>query len=156
MLGILNPKDNNPKIWSWFLIHILFPFLPFILGGTIRLGLHWQLTIDTFRATELAICLAFLSILVYQSLLRNERLLDNEDKKKDVEGMATLFLIFAVILIAFYSVGIALDCFSDHPEIQIVQNGKTFVSLLVYVFGIVITIASISIQKSYKLRGGAI
>jgi hypothetical protein len=151
MSELLNPVDKSPKTWAWFIIHILFPLLPVIIGGLIRFGLNLQLTMDTFSSSELAICVAFLCILVYQSLLKNERLLDNEDKKKEAEGMATLYLICAILLIVGYSVITVLNCLPEN--IQLVQNGKIFMNLSIFSSSVVLTIGVINVQRSYKLKG---
>jgi hypothetical protein len=64
---------------------------------------------DTFSASELAISLALLTLLLHQSLLGTQRILDSEDKKQEVAAWAYGLLGFSAFLIALFAANVVFD-----------------------------------------------
>ena len=138
---------------NWCLVHIGIPILPFLLGSAIRVGVACgQLSWKAFSSSDLAICLALLSLLMNQSLLRSERILDNEDKKEEVEGRATFFLILAMVLIALFSVIVALDSVIENYAIRALEPPLRIFEIATYLLMPTMLYLSIQTQRSYKLK----
>lgn len=107
-------KHRSSK--SWIIINIVLPFSIFLIGGFIRLiTTGGEIDWNTFNAADLAICMALLSLLANQSILRNRILLENIDKTNEIEGNASEVLLYGifsiimfVLLVAFQS--LVSDC----------------------------------------------
>ena len=110
----------------WVIVHILFPLLPFLLEGLIRLiscrfNLYW----NTFSGSTLAMSLGLLFLFIDQSLItqRLSSLMSKDPAWGEeiwmwshaLRGFAiTFFALFAVIaildsLVAFYNVPVAQE-----------------------------------------------
>jgi len=87
-----------------------------------------------------------------QSLLRSERILDNEDKKEEVEGRATFFLILAMVLIALFSVIVALDSVIENYAIRALEPPLRIFEIATYLLMPTMLYLSIQTQRSYKLK----
>ena len=75
---------RRPSSKTWLVIYLVLPMTPWVLAGVIRLittsgSMSW----NTFSGSELAICLSLLALLVNQSLLKSERILDSEEKMEE-------------------------------------------------------------------------
>lgn len=145
--------NKHPSTTAWIVIHIACPMIPFVLGGLIRIAMNkWHLSFTTFSASELAICLALLVLFINQSLLKSQRILDNEDKETDVEGQAALFLLFAIILIALFVVIVVLHTAVYDCKMATLCPSLNFFTILVFVMMPLIVWWSIMTQKSFRLK----
>ena len=144
---------RHPSTKAWIIIYIVFPLIPFMLGGMIRMiissgGLFWT----AFSASELAICFALLSLFINQNLLRTERVLDNKDKKEDVEMAALVFLLSAVFFIVLFAVIITCDVTVYLHEVEMLKRPLQYFQLIVFGLAPFMLSWSISIQRSFRLR----
>ena len=126
--------------------------MPFLLGGVIRLivssgGLSWT----AFSAAELAICIALLSLFINQNLLRSERLLDNEDIKKDAEMNALALLIVVLIYIVLFAVIITCKVTLDFHSVEMLKGPLLCFQLIVFLLTPFILLWTISLQQSFRL-----
>jgi hypothetical protein len=138
---------------NWLIANITFPLLPFFLGGLIRLILIKNLCLTTFSASDLAICLALLSLSINQNLLRNVRVLENEDKKAETESWASVFLLFAIVSLVLF--GIMVFCSSSVNDLQLNMLEETLNYCELFTFFLMfplLIILSNRIQKTFKLR----
>ena len=139
---------------TWTVVHVYFPLVPFGLGGLLRLVTSLDLSWNTFSASDLAICLGLLSLLVSQSLLKAEpHILDDEDKREEAKKQVYLFLFYAVVLIVFFAVTTVFDSLvtdRGYRELNIslrIFQGLTFATLL---FMLWVTRRT---QQSFRLSG---
>lgn len=135
-------------------VHVFFPLLPFALGGLLRLVTALNVSWSTFSAPDLAICLALLSLLVSQSLLRKEPdILEDEDKKDEAKRQVYLFLGYGVSLIVLFAVTTVFESLvgdSKHADLNTslhIFQGMTFAALLFMMW------ISRRTQQSFRLSG---
>lgn len=118
---------RKPSAQFWFIVPVLFPLLPFLLEGLIRLiSCRFKLYWNTFSGSTLAMSYGLLFIFINQRLLNqllNQELpLMNEDKMEEIWawyfklhiGAIVCFVLFAVIafsdsLIVFHNVPVAQE-----------------------------------------------
>lgn len=94
---------------TWLFVHIVFPLAPFALAGAARLIVTRSLSWDTFSASELAISLALLTLLLHQCLLRSERRLDSEEKREEVAAWAYVLAGVSVFFIVLFVLNVVFD-----------------------------------------------
>lgn len=130
----------------------MIPFLfvliiRFILALTIG-GIGW----NTFSASECSICLTLLCLFINQSILRTERLLDNEDKKAEAEEKATHFLLLACFALLLFVIISCLSEISINPSYVEIGKSLHVFEILVFIFMPLVIWYTINIQKAYRLR----
>lgn len=153
MSELLIPVNRKLKIWIWFIVNVFFPLLPFFIGGIIRLLTIQQFMLSNFSASQLAMGLAFQSLLISQSLIQNERLLDNEDKQNEAKGMSIVYLIFVCLYIVFFSIIEYTKCLITFLQQNLSTQLFTFECMVFFISPISI-IQSYRTQKSYRLKAG--
>lgn len=134
---------------NWHITNIVLPMVPFLVGGAIRYNnAHCTLSLNTFSASDLAICLAFLSLDIHQSILKKERPLNNEDKEQEAASHANLFLLFAIISLLLFGANVnycSLDpCLVKQPLIN--SEYATFA------FTPIVLVFSNMAQKTFRLK----
>lgn len=145
---------SNRAARTWTVTHVVFPLLPFFLGGFVRLlAGAWHFDWSTFSASDLAICLAVLCLCVNQSLVREERLLDNQDKKEDAATESVLFLVLGITLLALFSVVVAFDTAVTILHLEQLAEPLHFFQFAVAVLAIVTIRRAARACRSYSLRG---
>jgi hypothetical protein len=95
--------DKHQRI-VWQIVNVVLPMMPFFLGGGIRLISTQNLDLATFNASDLAICLALLSLSMCQNILNSERVLDNKDKKDEAKSYALIFLLIGIVFLVLFTV----------------------------------------------------
>lgn len=137
---------------TWLIIYIVFPMMPFLLGGGIRLMTLNNLSWTTFSASDLAICLALLSLFVNQSLARSARLLDNEDKKAETELQALVFLGLAFIFLIFFALIVSFGAEVYDLKLDMLKNSLRICEIITFASLLPILSFSIKTQQSFRLR----
>lgn len=154
MSDLLIPANQQIKIWLWFLFNFIFPLSPFFLGGFIHLLTVQKITWETFNASQLAMSIAFQSVFIGQSLLQNERLLDNEDKKSEVEGMSFVYFLSAFLYIVIFAIiEFAKSLMTIAPH-AVISSALHAFELTVYSTFLIPIIQSYRTQKGFRLKVG--
>lgn len=138
---------------NWIIANIAFPLMPFFIGGAIRLIIIKKICLTTFSASDLAICLALLSLSINQSLLRNIRILDNEDKKAETETWAAVFLMCAIVSLILF--GVIVFCNSSVIDLQLKIFEETLSYCELFTFYLMFPLLmflSDKTQKAFRLR----
>ena len=151
---------------AWTLVHVLFPLLPFGLGGILRLVSSLKLSWNTFSAPDLAICLGLLALLVSQSLAKMEsQSIPNddptpearaikEDRADEVRRQIHVFLACAITLIVLFAAttifeSIVHDRGDNDFKISLrICQSVTYVSLMFILW------LTRRTQQGFRLRGG--
>jgi hypothetical protein len=80
--------QKKSSAWAWFLVHIIFPLLPFVLECSIRLIVsNFTPRWDTFSGSTLAMSYGLLLVFIDQSLLNqiSQSPLMNEDRIDEIK-----------------------------------------------------------------------
>jgi hypothetical protein len=149
-----------PKKWSdtivWFIIHIAFPMFPILVAGFIRFGVTQNFNRNTFNASEIAISMALLTLFVSQSLMGSEMLLDNENKKNDVEAAAKMLIMGTVTFIGLFVIMVFIDTMDttvdNNEKLDIFKSTMIFFENTTFILTIPSLVFSILIQRSFRLK----
>lgn len=148
---------KHPSFITWSIVHILFPLSPIFLGALIRACISSDVTWTTFDASNVAVCLALLSLFVYQSLLRTDRPLTTEDKKRERYSFVFVFVILAIFMIGLFAALISTNAFAGASATS-AETAETYeralqkLALAVYCFsGFVVALAMIT-QQYFRLE----
>lgn len=136
----------------WTVVHVFFPLLPFGLGGIIRLITLNEISFTVFDASDLAICLALLSLLINQNLLKNPRNLDNEDKKTETEAQALFFLILAVCFLILFTLITCFDAAVIDLQIEKLKSPLHISESISFFSMLPVLLFSVLTQRSFRLR----
>ena len=133
---------------TWTILHIVFPLLPFVGGGGIRLVMaKGRIGWGTFSAADLSICLVLLGLLVHQSLLRQERLLESYDKTAEIEAKALVFLLQALGYLILFGVIVVLSCVDARYSTQL--HAFETIAFITSLYTLKDCLAT---QRSFKLK----
>ena len=145
--------EKTPSTWTWLVVNIFYPLLPFFLEGIIRLVAEdFSMSFGTFSGSTLSISVGLLSLFVNQSLLTHERPLTDPAEEESIRTAATFFSSFAIVSFAFFAVLVLLHALTEHsPSAAITRVTHAF-EVVVFVSWFVPIIAAVAAQKSFKLR----
>jgi len=147
-----NKTSNKPSSVSWFLIHVFFPLLPFLVEGTIRfLMLERSFNLHTFSSTTLATSITLLCLFLNQHLLAHNISLPDEYERSQLHGSATWFLICALISVILFVVIVLLTAVNEKHN-ALYQTEMYICEYVVFTFCVIPIITAILTQRSYKLR----
>jgi len=146
-------STKRPSTWTWFVVNIFYPLLPFFLEGIIRwITGGFIVHFNTFNGSTLSISLGLLSLFVNQSLLTNERPLSDSAEIESLRATATFFSSFAVLCFAFFAVLVVLQALVESsPSTDIKRIAEAF-DAVVFVGWAVPVVAAVMAQRSFKLR----
>lgn len=111
-------------------------------------------SMETFEASELSICLALICLCVNQSLLREPRLLDNDDKRAHVQSEATVFLILALVMIVAFSLLVVFRTLVFDLGSREMLVSLRCVQVATLVVALPVLRRALHAQRSFALRGG--
>lgn len=143
----------KPSTWAWFIVHVAYPFLPFLVEGLIRfIAGDFMMRFGTFNASTLSISLGLLSMFVNQSLLTSERPLGDVTEAESTRVAATFFLYFAIISFCLFAALVLLRALLDQGSSENIEGVAHAFEVVVFIGWIVPVTAAISTQRSFKLR----
>lgn len=145
-------SKNLPKTRYWILLHIIYPMLPFILDGAIRLVTNnYSIDLHVFSPEKLAISIGLMSIFVHQSILTRPMILPNDQDELERNSCAQLFMIFAIISFGIFSLLVLLSALHDFRGFDTLDLLNNF-SIIIYIIGIIPISSAIIAQRSFKLK----
>lgn len=124
----------------------------FFMGGVIRLLTVGELSLATFSASDLAICLALLSLFINQSLVGTQRNLDNDDKKEEMIVHALLCIIFAIVFLTLFTLIIVFGASVKDLGIEMLERPLQQCEIITFSFLPVMLKFAFSSQKSFRLE----
>ena len=140
-----------PSTRAWFVVHILVPSFPFLLGCFIRFATSRSVSWTTFDPSDLAASLILVAAFVRQSLLDLVIPLAHPEDEQEVLTHATLCLIPMLIFTALFS---AANIYSTQSADGIEQATDSL--LIINPTVLIATVASLSyfirIQRAFKLK----
>lgn len=144
---------------TWFIVHVLYPLVPFLIEGFIRAvmevfstnNLSLETIIETFSASTLAMSIGLLSLFVNQSLHNTMRPLTDEEELEQMRGTAILFLIYAIFSFSIFGILVLLSVegLSSIPKLE---TGLKVFQVAVFILAPLPVWFSVSAQKAYKLK----
>lgn len=144
--------DYQRSSKTWVKIHVIFPLVPFLLEGIIRLGIRgFKVNLDTFSAPTLAMTVALLCIFVRESLNTTTRPLSDAEVKREINGVAVDFLIYTICGIAFFAVLVTLSEL-ENLKIQQIKTAVIVFKIATLILAVAAVWYAIKVQKSFKLR----
>ena len=137
----------------WLTLHILFPLVPFLMEGLIRLAVgHGSVSFDTFRASTLAMAIGLVSIFVNQSLRTSLHQLADQTEAESIAGASQGFLIMAIGFFALFGILVLLNALvNDLAMNNLVGVLRTFQSVA-FISWVVPVTTAVAAQRSFKLR----
>lgn len=154
---VVTLDKNHSRTWQ--IMYIVFPMLPFLLSGGIKiitllhnLSLTLVFYLFSTSASDLAICLALLSLFISQSLAKSERILDNEDKKAETQKQILIFLVFAIISLILFTLIVLFSTMVNYLQDEHAQLSLYCCGILTFVLMIIVINLSIKTQQSFRLR----
>lgn len=142
---------RHPFNVSWVVIFIILPVAPFLLAGLLRLIIECSFSWDTFSASELAICMSLLCILMNQSLLRSEIHLEDKDRKAEATNTAIIFLAWLFFFMAFFGALTSFDIIVNSFHYDKFQNVRHLFQIIIYILSAGMLAHTLSVQRSFKL-----
>lgn len=135
----------------WLLVHLVFPLLPFAMGGIIR-WLFGPFSISTFNASELSMSLGLLSLFVQQSLQRSNQSLALGTTKEDQQAAALWFLMAAIFFFVLFGVLTGTEALISNQHINVSIDTLKKAHILVFLSSIPLVVYTHRVQKSFNLK----
>ena len=145
--------NENQYSFTWILVHMIFPMLPFIIEAFIRL-LILGLSFETISCSTLATSTGLLCLFVNQNLLaRSNPDLPSDDhyEQDNLMQVANLLLLFGVISFVLFVIFVFLTADIEKGISEDAKNARYVVGLYVVKFMIVMW-AILSIRQAYKTQ----
>jgi hypothetical protein len=143
--------ENNQWIAGWHFLYIIFPIAPFFLGGGIRVIFSRNVNLATFNFSDLAICLAILSLLMFIDLYTDKNVLKDPIVKKAARRCAWWFVSFIILFSVLFSVNIQLITLIYDVHLSMYIDSLFYCDIITSVFAIIVLIYSAYIQKKFRL-----
>jgi len=140
---------ESPSTKTWFLVHVFFPMLPFIIEFILRLFIL-GLSLDIFSSfSTLAASIGLLCLFINQNLLAHSIPLSDNDEQDELANVAIIFLILGIFNFFFF---IILVGFTINPEPDI-PKVRFFIFYFVIFIGAFFAIRQAYMtQRRFKLR----
>jgi len=150
---------NYPPTKTWILVHVIFPMLPFIIEGFVRL-LILGISLDTFSCSTLAASIGLLCLFVNQNLLARSNPdfpNDAHDEQDNLKHVANLLLLFGLISFVLFVIVVFLTAdiengISEEAKYVRYVVGLYFVKIMIVIWAILSIWEAYKTQKSFKLR----
>lgn len=137
---------------SWVVVNLVFPMVPFLIEGSIRfVGSEFKIAVETFSACTLAISVSIICLFVSASISRADRANLNEVDLEDLQGTATWFNIYAIALVAAFTVVTLLLSIQEFKHLSFEGMLKP-VMIAIDLFVIIPFIHAFLAQQSFKLK----
>jgi hypothetical protein len=148
---------GKPSTLAWVGVHLVYPLLPVLLEGVIRLvALDWHLVLDTFSAATLAMSAGLLSVFVNQSIRSQAAQLPDSSEMDMRNGMCAYFLSVAIVFFVLFGLVVLLYALVHDRQIsQLVPVLKVF-QAMIFVGWVVPVVSAVLAQRSFKLRASLI
>ncbi|EDN68724.1 membrane protein [Beggiatoa sp. PS] len=144
-------SKKQPSSFSWILIHVIFPMLPFLIEGIIRfIILDFSMNLYTFSSTTLSASIGLLCLFINQNLLAHNIPLPDEYEQSKIYGTATLFLTYAMISFILFAIIILLEAIGEKHNL--LKDARYIFEWIVFIFFLLPIVTAIKTQRSYKLR----
>jgi uncharacterized membrane protein len=141
---------KSPSTKTWFLVHVFFPMLPFIIEFFLRLFIL-GLSLDVFSSSStLAASIGLLCLFINQNLLAHSIPLSDNNEQNELTEIATIFLILGIINFMFFT---ALLFFTINPEEHDIPKIRFYiVYFVIYIGAIFVIRQAYMTQRRFKLR----
>ena len=145
--------DGKPSTVAWIIVHLVYPLLPVILEGIIRLAaLDFHLSLDTFNAATLAISTGLLSVFVNQSIRGQDASLPDLNELDARNGTCTFFMTAGIVSFVFFGLVVLMYALvHDRTMPQLTSVLRAF-QTMIFIGWVVPVVAAVRAQRSFKLR----
>ena len=97
------PKRKRPSSFAWFMVHVTFPLIPFLLEGIIRIIIFGDIDWTTFRSSTLAMSVGILCLFVHQNLMSYKWIIRSNDESGHMIGLVHTFFCFAFFAMVVFA-----------------------------------------------------
>jgi hypothetical protein len=146
---------SRPSTLAWILVHLLFPLLPVIFEGIIRLVLT-GMKFHTFSAATLAISSGLLSLFVNQSLRGSDPSIPDPTELDSRNGACALFIMLAIFFFVMFGVVISMHALVHDRQISQLTSPLHIFQTIVFIAWIAPVVGAVVAQRSFKLRASLI
>jgi hypothetical protein len=148
---------SKPSTLAWTAVHLIYPLMPAILEGIIRLAaMNWHLSVDTFNAATLAISAGLLSVFVNQSVRGQETPLPDSTETDARNGVCVYFMTVGMIFFVLFGLVTLLQALvNDRQFAQLLPVLRGF-QFIIFVGSVVPIVSALAAQRSFKLRASLI
>jgi hypothetical protein len=148
---------SKPSTLAWIGVHLVYPLLPVILEGGIRLvATNWQFNLETFSAATLAMSSGVLSVFINQSVRGQEAQLPDSNELDARNGTCALFMTLGIMFFVLFGLVVLLHALiQDQKIFQLVPVLHVF-QVIVFVGAVIPVVSAVVAQRSFKLRASLI
>jgi hypothetical protein len=148
---MIDKSNKQPSSFSWILIHVIFPMLPFLIEGIIRfIILDFSMNLQTFNSTTLAASIGLLCLFINQNLLAHNIPLPDDYEQSKIYGTATLFLTYAIISFILFAIIVLLEAIGEKHNI--LKEARSIFESMVFIFFLLPIVTAIRTQRYFNLR----
>jgi Na+/proline symporter len=134
-------------------LHVFLPLLPCFFEGLIRLAVfEGEISLQTFRASTLAMSIGLLSMFVNQSLRSSQLQLSDDAELESLARTAAFFLMAAIVSFGLFALIALLNPLVHERGFKGLATILNVFQLTVFVGWLVPAITAIVTQRSFKLR----
>lgn len=145
--------ERKPSSFTWFMVHIAFPLVPFVIEGVIRyLVFNATMTWNTFSSPTLAMSCGLLCLFVSQSLLAHKRIIPSEEETERMIGTAHAFSGLAIASFVFFGAVVLLSALIEKSNPTSIAPIKSAFNAAIFIGASLPILFSIYAQRSFKLR----
>ncbi|MCB2263954.1 MAG: hypothetical protein LGR52_13630 [Candidatus Thiosymbion ectosymbiont of Robbea hypermnestra] len=145
--------ERRPSSFAWFMVHIAFPLVPFLIEGVIRyLVFDASVSWTTFSSATLAMSSGLLCLFVSQSLLTHQPITLSEQETERMIGMVYAFSILAIVSFVLFGAVVLLSALIEKASLNGFSEIKAEFDSFILVGSSVSILLSIYAQRSFKLR----
>lgn len=143
----------KPSTLAWISHHIGLPLLPFFLEGLLRLAVfEGDLTLETFRASTLAMSIGLMSVFVHQSLRSCLQQPTDGTETESLASAAVFFLGMAITFFTLFGVLALLNPLVHDKNIAILLPLLRFFQGAIFLGWLVPIVTAVAAQRSFKLK----
>lgn len=144
---------SRPSTLAWVGIHLVTPLIPFLLEGFLRLAVNeGTLTLNTFRASTLAISMGLISLFVNQSLRTFVPQLADETELESIAGACAAFTFLSITFFVLFGVLALVGALVSDRGITTLQTLLEVFQISTFIGCAMPIAAAVVAQRSFKLR----
>nr|VFJ89240.1 MAG: hypothetical protein BECKH772A_GA0070896_100143 [Candidatus Kentron sp. H]VFJ91088.1 MAG: hypothetical protein BECKH772B_GA0070898_100143 [Candidatus Kentron sp. H]VFJ97396.1 MAG: hypothetical protein BECKH772C_GA0070978_100133 [Candidatus Kentron sp. H] len=146
------PAHNRLSSFAWFMVHVTFPLVPFLLEGIIRIIVFGDIGWTTFRSSTLAMSVGILCLFVNQSLMGYKRIIRSKDETGNTVGLIHTFSWLAIFCFAFFGMVVFSSALMEELNSDRIAQIKHILDKVILIGAILPVSLSLVAQRTFRLR----
>nr|VFJ70664.1 MAG: hypothetical protein BECKFM1743C_GA0114222_105692 [Candidatus Kentron sp. FM]VFJ75416.1 MAG: hypothetical protein BECKFM1743A_GA0114220_108332 [Candidatus Kentron sp. FM]VFK23658.1 MAG: hypothetical protein BECKFM1743B_GA0114221_109382 [Candidatus Kentron sp. FM] len=146
------PARKRPSSFAWFMVHVTFPLIPFLLEGAIRIIVFGDIDWTTFRSSTLAMSVGILCLFVNRSLIGHEEIIPSQEETGNMIAVIHSFSLLAICCFVFFGVAVSLSALMEKLELSSIEPIKHNFDVFILTGAFIPVFLSLWAQRSFNLR----